>query len=188
MLIEKHIMKEYLTLKSRVDVTDPCYDSDVWCRMTVNNMQSGDYRCIYYTGEKLEEEEIQRAKEDYASIKDYSSRTEEEYLASAEKSIKGRCFVAEIQLKSRHFDVNSKRWKEIGDIGVDAGLAGFFSDKPDFTDKQWAEICEWMFKKDKVAYFKKDLGFWTSSGYGDGCYDVYAIEEEGKTIALKICF
>lgn len=188
MLLQRHLLRTKLELNDTVDVTDPGYDSDVWCRMTVSNMKPGNYRCCYYTGHSLQEAEIEKAKQDYEQYKEHFSKTLEEYIASEEEDIKSRCFIVEIQFSGRAFHVDSARWKEIGTIGVDGGAAGFFPNKPDFTQDEWSNLCDWMYAEDRDYYFKKDLGFWVSSGYGDGVYAVYAIEEEGKTIALKICF
>ena len=75
--------------------------------------------------------------------------------------------------------------EEIGSIGVDAGLAGFFMNKPDYTDEQWTEFCESI--RDGDAWIK-DEGFFSSSGNGDGCYGVYAYKQNGEITALEIRF
>lgn len=102
-----------------------------------------------------------------------------------------------------------RSWRYVGDIGVDAGIAGFFDgEKPDFSDSEWAEHCNWMREKDtetkkqnggRASYWyirclpqtEKD-GFWTSSGYGDGGYSAHAIHSiiDGKrmTTAAEIRF
>lgn len=75
--------------------------------------------------------------------------------------------------------------KEIGEIGVDAGLAGFFMNKPDYTDEQWSEFC------DSVRYgnaWIRDEGFFSCSGDGDGCYPVYAHKLKDGAQALEIRF
>lgn len=78
-----------------------------------------------------------------------------------------------------------KSMKEIGVIGVDAGLAGFFMNKPDYTDEQWHDFCESIRKGDAWI---KDEGFFSSSGYGDGCYPVFAYTVDDEIIALEIRF
>ena len=75
--------------------------------------------------------------------------------------------------------------EEIGSIGVDAGLAGFFMNKPDYTDEQWTEFCESIREGDAWI---KDEGFFSSSGNGDGCYGVYAYKQNGEITALEIRF
>lgn len=78
-----------------------------------------------------------------------------------------------------------KDMKEIGSIGVDAGLAGFFHNKPDYTDDEWAAFCDRVRHGD--AWLIKE-GFYSSSGYGDGCYGVYAYEQGGEITAIEIRF
>ena len=75
--------------------------------------------------------------------------------------------------------------KQIGSIGVDAGLAGFFNNKPDYNDAQWHAFCEQILNGN--AWITED-GFFTSSGYGDGSYPVKAFKLNGKIIALEIQF
>ena len=59
-------------------------------------------------------------------------------------------------------------WELIGNIGVDAGMAGFFRDKPDYTDEEWYQFDH------RKCYTGLDYGVVSESGYGDGGYDVYA--------------
>ena len=72
----------------------------------------------------------------------------------------------------------------ICNIGVDAGLAGFFNDKPDFPDNKWMEFLKesGVFKADgeydySKKYYDCGYGLFSESGYGDGGYDVYATPE-----------
>ena len=73
----------------------------------------------------------------------------------------------------------------IGFIGVDAGLAGFFIDKPGYTSEQWADFCDSIKNGD---VWLTDDGFFSQSGYGDGVYVVYACERNGLIVALEIRF
>lgn len=75
----------------------------------------------------------------------------------------------------------------IGDAGVDAGLCGFYQNKPDYDDEAWGKFCEAIRNAD---YLITPEGFCTSSGYGDGVYEVNALreEEDGEIIGLEIIF
>ena len=82
----------------------------------------------------------------------------------------------------------------LGNIGLDAGMAGFFKDKPDFDDDAWHDLCNFCSgvrdgneENDTVGY-QNDYGFWTESGYGDGSYDVYSYETDGEIVGLVIKF
>ena len=169
-----------ITLGTSVDITVPCYGKDVWCRKTITNAVPGKYLC---------QVEFKISREGYKWVSkvrivlDDSSKlakeTQERVLAN-------------------------RSWINIGYIGVDAGLAGFFADKPDFSDAEWISLCDWMYPimEDGTTdcsrrVFLKTLGngtygFWTNAGYGDGSYDVYAIRDQynnkPSVVALEIRF
>ena len=183
MLIRKK-NKGYVEIAGgKVDITDPCYEKGTWCQLTDAKIKPGTYRCRYYTGAELEQKDIDAT---IAIAKEYG-KDPDRAVEMEKQDILGRCFVIELQVKGRAFQLNSPKWKEIGTIGVDAGLAGFFWNKPDFTDEQWDDFCDSM-DDNQSTYLDKNMGFWCSSGYGDGNYGVYAIKEDNEIIALKICF
>ena len=140
-----------------IDITDPCYNKDVWCRINDVKIKPGKYHCVAWMGED----------DDWGQ----------------------RCFIAAIY----HTDVKGslnqffkKNTECLGDIGVDAGMAGFFENKPDYNDEEWANFCNCI--RDGHAWCVEE-GFFTSSGIGDGCYEVYAEKDEnGDIIALEIRF
>lgn len=147
----KHELGKF-TFHNQIDITDPCYDKDVWCR-TQSKCKPGEY-----VGLALERK-----------ISDWGNRI--------------------IKLAIYHSDLEEMPdcQIELCPIGVDAGLAGFFDDKPDFDDKTWGDLCDNVFGTKN--YGKMDCGFWSSSGLGDGEYQVYAHEnEEGERDAFEIIF
>ena len=134
-----------------IDITDPCYDRDVWCRLNNVEISEGCYSCVIW---------IEDDKEFGESVR-----------------IIGIYKDGQIPY--------SEDMEAIGFIGVDAGLAGFFENKPDYKDEEWLEFCDSI--KEGNAWIKKE-GFFSSSGYGDGEYDVKAFYKEGKITALEIYF
>ena len=84
-------------------------------------------------------------------------------------------------------------WERVSTVNVYSGMAGFFSNKPNFTDKEWDAFCK---KLTPVCSHTlsgsndhNDIsGFFTTSGDGDGSYPVYAIRKRGKIVALEIRF
>lgn len=79
----------------------------------------------------------------------------------------------------------------LGTIGVDAGLAGFYQDKPNYTDDEWRDFCSKLYPVDGnwADFLINEHGFCTSSGEGDGEYPVYAYyDEKGEIYCLEICF
>lgn len=128
-----------LNLGCKVDITDPCYDRDVWCRMTV------DCEPGCYNG--------------YVTISD-------------EGDFGRRVTNISIYKDNKTWDIDEMEL--IGYICVDAGLAGFFNNKPDFSDKEWKELCDKISDGDAWNMYN---GIFSSSGFGDGEYDVYANEQ-----------
>lgn len=139
-----------LKVGEQIDITDPCYDKDVWCRMKYD-MVPGNYMC-------------------YVSTKDCD-------VWGTRVSRIGICLDGK----------TPARLKEIGEIGVDAGMAGFFNNKPDYSDDEWREFCEGLGNED--FWIREDC-FFSDSGYGDGMYPVYAkfAPNSEKAVALEIRF
>ena len=139
-----------------VDITDPCYDKDVWCR-TNATVKAGEYECYIWRHT------------------DKGVYNGEEY-----KDVR----VGIVAIYSNGIP-HARSMEYIGDIGVDAGLAGFFINKPDYNDDEWSEFCDSIREGDAWI---RDEGFFSSSGYGDGVYPVYAERTNGEITALEIRF
>lgn len=79
----------------------------------------------------------------------------------------------------------------INTIGVDAGLAGFFNNKPDYEDWMGFLVESGVFKTKEEYNYEKDYyavdyGVFSESGYGDGSYDVYATPERDAFMIVFI--
>lgn len=74
----------------------------------------------------------------------------------------------------------------IGNIGVDAGLAGFFNNKPDFDDDGWRDFLDKFVRHDEGDYWDCGYGLFSESGYGDGGYDVYATPDRDAFMIVFI--
>lgn len=109
-----------------------------------------------------------------------------EYFGYAEISDEGEWGkrVASISIYKDDEEVDLDDMERVGSIGVDAGMAGFFRDKPDYPDDEWSKFLheaglykpngEYDYSKD---YYSVEYGVFSNSGYGDGGYDVYANKE-----------
>jgi len=140
-----------------IDITDPYYDKDMWCRITAT-VKAGTYDCrVWHHTEKYEDEG---------------------------KEFKFR-MVGIIGIYLNGIIPQQKAMEEIGCIGVDSAKAGFFMNKPDYTDEQRQALCEATHKGD--AWIREE-GFFSSSGHGDGAYGVYAYKHNGEITALEIRF
>ena len=144
---------------SEIDITDPCYDRDVWCRLNNVKIKEGEYRCIVW--------KKRTRYEDYFGKLCYDTRI--------------------VRIGIYRGDIpHTEKLEEIGDIRVDSGLAGFFNGKLDYNNEEWSELCSAIKGKD---YLINEEGFFSSSGYSDGYYPVYAEKDtNGEIISLEICF
>lgn len=142
---KKLICKRNFT--ENLQVTDPCYDKDVWCRLNLK-IKAGKYSCYIW------KQKIKSSTSTYY----YEVGIIGMYLNSKN----GNCVIPDV------------RTRELtGYIGVDAGLAGFFNDKPDFTDEQWHNLCDFVSAHRNDMFYKIKEGVFADSGYGDGEYPVY---------------
>lgn len=137
---------------NKLDVTDPCYDSDVWCREQVF-ITPGKY--IY-------------------TVKIKQERNYE--------------VVSQLRIRRKNAKGGIRSFRDVGSIGVDAGLAGFFENKPDYKDGAWKKVIDLVLKAEQPVVLKTSKedafgcnGVVVSSGYGDGLYYIREIIGENET-------
>lgn len=86
-----------------------------------------------------------------------------------------------------------RRSEIVAYIGVDAGLAGFFENKPDYDDKAWKAIVDYLDGKNVCVAEKENpfkcVGICSDSGYGDGEYAVVRLHDvEGHWVGYRIIY
>ena len=79
-------------------------------------------------------------------------------------------------------------WMLASETGVDSGLAGFFENKPDDTSDWWDDFLGLCSEGEGWIHENDWSGFWSSTGFGDGCYDIFVIKEGDEVVAAKIVF
>ena len=156
-----------------IKVTDPCYDDSDDCHRNLV-IKPGEYICAYNTADRF----------GVFMCGIYNA----EFFKNLE------------DIENLHSQI-STGFDCIGTICVDSGLAGFFENKPDFTNDEWLYLCNLTFGNktdndfkiiDNCAYIKNVndyKGFFTSSGEGDGDYHVNVKRnKDGEIIAVYINF
>lgn len=142
-----------------VNVTDPCYDRDTPGRMNVV-VKEGVYDCRVWHQKLCNEIDGKVQK-----------------------------VVDRIGIYLNGFIPPQANGKEIGIISVDSGLAGFFVDKPDYTDDEWSEFCHSIFSsRGNKDVWTKNGWFFSSTGFGDGYYPVCAYKQDDEVVAIEIAF
>ena len=143
----------YITLGDNVMVSDPCYKLGTWCQDLLEDVLPGRYRCSLLISDEGE----------------WGKRVA--FLTASHSDV-----------ENITFDLNDLE-SESGDIGVDSGMCGIFDYEfyKRFADNEelYDECCKIDFgdsfgDTDKLAVI-------SSSGYGDGCYDLLVNRnDEGK--------
>lgn len=145
-----------------VTATDPGYDNETWCIRTGIKVQPGKYTCVAWRGT-------------------------ERWRHEGKRRSRRRTMICAIYLDGKI--PSQEEWESmsiIGNIGVDAGLAGFFQNKPNYSNEEWLALCDKIANK---SWYITDEGFFTESGYGDGSYYVYGRKNNaGLYTALEIRF
>lgn len=109
------------------------------------------------------------------------------YDCIAWMSEKEKC-VGAVGIYYRGIVPQQNKMEDIATVGVDAGLCGFFMNKPNYSDAEWHDFCERIENEGGDAWIF-DEGFFSRSGYGDGVYPVYAtFDKSGKATALEVRF
>lgn len=138
-----------------IDISDPCYNRDAEyfdrCGLKDIHIVPGDYHC---NAELI-----------------------------AEGTVRGvPCYrVAALQITHKDAIFEEDEFAYIGDIAVDAGVAGFFAAPKHYykDNDEWYSFCNLLKNKDYLEIDNGfDSGFVSESGYGDGCYEVWGVYDE----------
>lgn len=180
-VVANHRVGEMQIADGSVDVTDPCYDNSTWCAVFDKKVKPGDYvgfiTAVNYP-HLIKIEDVTEAVMYKGKIGEVKKMDDERIMS----------------LKIVHKDYldANKRWQLINvSIGVDAGLCGFYNHKPDFeADGAWNEFCDSLqhFSDTYCTCDIKPYGITVSSGFGDGCYRLYAQKDKGEIVALELRF
>lgn len=163
------------------DITDPCYESNVWCAVFGKKIKAGEYAA-------------------YITVIDYPHMVQAENALETgmlkvkigEQAKQSDKRIMSVKIVHKDFVNAKKRWLiQSSTIGVDAGLCGFYNHKPDFTaDDLWGRFCDSLnhFDDTYCVCDIKPYGITVSSGFGDGCYGLFAQKEKGEIVALELRF
>jgi hypothetical protein len=175
-------MKNQIKLGGEVIVSDPCYEVPTWCQEVIKNVRPGMY-----------DTEV-----DYKESDGWGQRVH--------------------SLTVLHENIKSPNWEHYSNnIGVDSGQAGVFC-MTSYRNDQLSQQLPWLtskgdpfgdlpthpsFKEDGQEWYVKmcdrtlsteegwgtyDTGVVSSSGYGDGSYELQVCQMDGMIHGFKIIF
>lgn len=153
----------FTVTSNSLQVTDPCYDLNVWCTARINNVKNGKYLVDVIRqnqgqwGQRISELVIY-----HESVYDKRSRLKFRWKDSNIGVDSGQ---------AGFFDYQS-----LANIKVNETLDKSF----------YNEMCEYTLDSDQVGC--NDFGVVSASGFGDGVYSLYVAEQKGEVVAAKIIF
>ena len=172
-----------------VDITDPCYNKDTWCALFGYRVKPGKYRCYVNIGNFPSKVKYDN---DDVEVKIYGKAPNYTYTLQDRRIID--LIIEHESIQSQSLSRTSLGdWELVSDqIGVDAGMCGFYNHKPNFDaeedwDNFWQNLKDYPRLKGRTCDIKP-YGITVSSGFGDGTYGVYKVVENGSTVALRLKF
>jgi len=154
-----------------VDITDPCYDRDTWCRINDAPVKPGKYDCFSVVGD------------DGWGPRPYRCRIQHESLGGG--TVKNfECFGAvAVDAGVCGFFSHKPNYKEDDQWGDVCGRLDAHNKRADVQDDAYRA---YLFHKEDAVM--RCEAFFTESGMGDGYYEVYAAKKEGEIVALELRF
>ena len=175
-----------IKLTKKVVVSDPCYTIPTWCQAVLDNVKPG----VYHTTVKKHDagDWGNRCSMIYAIHEDYidhpnliDGKWEKTNYDIGVDS--GQCGI---------FDFDSYR-NDNHQIELGEGDISFFSQEPWSRDKNeepgeswYVKMCSRTLGTEHWGTY--DSGIVSSSGFGDGSYDLYVVYKRNKIVAFAIDF
>lgn len=203
--------KSFEVKSGALRVTDPCYDMDTWCAGTLEDVKNGKW--LAHVGYNISELQamIDAVKDDdQRKILEtsYGQRIRELRDEDPVEGYIGRVAYIAIRHEST-IACTPPYLKNFAEsethVGVDSGQAGFFDLEPfaaqSATEEEnggynqdtehgkfYRSICE-QTNEDAEQFAVVPFGAASSSGYGDGGYDLYVLrDKDGLVIEAVIVF
>ena len=182
---QNHKIGEVLFVDGLVDVSDPCYDRGTWCARYDVKVKPGKY-CAFI-------DEV-----DFPSTWEYQDGDEKYYP----EAVPGKKFtmhdirvvtltIFNSEYVRQYLNKEYNCYKLSDNIGVDAGLCGFYSHLPEsLSDDEWNKLVDNLEENSNhnVCDCHHLNGVTVSSGFGDGVYKVYKLTVDRKVVGLQLVF
>lgn len=198
--------KGFIALGDKVIVSDPCYGMNTWCQGVINNVLKGNYKCTVETSD--EGESSRRVSAIQVVHEYYMKKFLEYYKENFEVGVdSGQAGIFDYEYYKKYHSDNSEiehadnnwYWR-VCELTVTT------KKNPDYVKFVWDYNAEDMIEQlerhiewsrnAKVSWPTiqifdgntiDNLGFVSSSGYGDGGYCCWtAHNDEGKIVAIRV--
>ena len=174
-----------ITLTENVVVSDPCYQIPTWCQAVIDDVLPGNYNATVLKQDEGDWgtrcSKIIAIHQDY----NYTDKFKWEYYSGSIGVDSGQCGI---------FSMDSYR-NDDHQIENGDGDISFFSQEPwasmrsqdKETGEEWyVKMCSWTLGKNQWGVY--DKGIVSSSGFGDGSYNLYVARKKKKIIGFIVEF
>ena len=155
-----------IELSGKVVVSDPCYARSVWCMSTGIDVKPGEYAT---------------------------------YIFKKDEKKFGIRVAGIMAVHTDYIDSIKETWEPYDSVGVDSGQCGIFDDTVYPSDEKsggeyddensfYGECCKLTLSDDQGGILESRNGVVSSSGYGDGSYELLCQYDEGGRVALMVDF
>lgn len=159
------VRKHYGTIElgSKVTLSDPCYEADIWSSAQLSNLLPGIYDCYA----------------DFSDMGDWGTRVARLIIVSENPPHEAPSEIKE---------VNAFLSVDAGVFGIFD--TEYYRQKKDENPEGWYEnnVCSWISKEDAFIC-EEAKGFITTSGFGDGCYEAFChLNDDGEIYKIEVIF
>ena len=168
-----------ITLGNKVVVSDPCYTMPTWCQIVVNDVLPGEY---------LSSVEMVDLNE-WGTRSNTMVAIHKDYLGAKLRFSEYPGTVGVDSGQAGIFDFNSYRNDEVAESITTPEsnfCLGDYSKDESGGEKWYEKMCKFTLSEQSWGVY--DSGIVSSSGVGDGSYDLYVAKIDKKVVALAIDF
>jgi hypothetical protein len=169
----KFYLGHFEVTTGEVVVSDPCYNLGTWCQARLNNVQNGQWNTVI---EKIDDGDFGVR---VSSLLAYTGR---EPVGANEFELRDDSSIGVDSGQAGIFDISAYRNDDL------AKTTRFLSESRQEEDgEEWySSCCDATCSEDDAGVIVG--GVVSSSGYGDGSYELYTVTKEDKVVAIKILF
>lgn len=167
-----------------VDITDPGYNRDTWCARYDFKVLPGVYKAFI---DEVDFPSVWEA-EDSRDAEVYNVKVGDVFTVNDPRIMS--LVIVHKNYEDAYQDGELNRYVLGKNIGVDAGLCGFYNHKPDFNDEEWNRFWQSLSKTESGndCDCTHANGVTVRSGFGDGMYTVYKLTYNRKVVGLELRF
>ena len=168
-----------IVLYNQVMVSDPCYEVGTWCQHKLTNVLPGEYQTMVMKFDNYSHSWGPRNSFIIAVHKDHNT----------EDKLNWRKVVADIGVDSGQagiFSMETYRQDEVFLTGISEHTKKYGTHKDDGGEEWYGHMCDLTDNTNRWGVYPN--GVVSSSGLGDGSYELRVAKHKGKVVGILLDF